>query len=498
MMSVIAMRAQPSFRPPELTVGTFGEKLRKQREQRGISLDSISTITKISPRMLRAIEDEHFDQLPGGVFSKGFVRAYARQVGLNEEEAVADYLTALRENQIQSQTVYPNFGSVAGRSATDRAELDHRNPDRDNGVRGGDFKSSDLGRTHNGGLYHNDVAAGLQSRPRRTDDRRKEVRRSGDREVDLDQAVGHQVRSHENFPEERRLSKGLPGIGLPGIGLPGKGLPGKDLPGKDLPGNDHLRKGRPEERLDRAVPSSPLSFLNLSSAASPLQPLRKSQPEPASAPVAIPANSASHRVPWEKLGAALLVIAAVLAVWTLRRRDQPVSHQSASSSRPTPAPAVPVSVPALASTKPVVARAPAPALQPVARAPRSAAPADQSIAFTPGGELKPPGARPISRATAASSPRPFTLLIRADQTSWVVISADGQPAAKETLIAPAHTSVRASHEIIVRAGNPAGISFLLNGKEIPIHGSPGEVGIFTFDAHGMRASTSAQATTPAR
>jgi Helix-turn-helix domain/Domain of unknown function (DUF4115) len=483
MMSVIAMRAQPSFRPPELTVGTFGEKLRKQREQRGISLDAISTITKISPRMLRAIEDEHFDQLPGGVFSKGFVRAYARQVGLNEEEAVADYLTALRENQIQSQTVYPNFGSVAGKSATDRAELNHRNPDRDNGVRGSDFKSPDLGHAHNGSLLHNDGAAGLQSRPRGTDDRRKEVRRSGDREVDLNQAVGHQVRSHKDFPEERRLSQRLLG---------------KDLPGRDFPGNDLLRKGRSQESLDHAVPCSPLSFLNLSSAASPLQPLRKSQPEPASAPVAIPANSASHRVPWEKLGAALLVIAAVLAVWTLRRRDQPVSHQSASSSRPTPAPAVPVSVPALASTKPVVARAPAPALQPVARAPRSAAPADQSIAFTPGGELKPPGARPISRATAASSPRPFTLLIRADQTSWVVISADGQPAAKETLIAPAHTSVRASHEIIVRAGNPAGISFLLNGKEIPIHGSPGEVGIFTFDAHGMRASTSAQATTPAR
>jgi len=473
------MRAQPSFRPPELTVGTFGEKLRKQREQRGISLDTISTITKISPRMLRAIEDEHFEQLPGGVFSKGFVRAYARQVGLNEEEAVADYLTALRENQIQSQTVLPNFGSAAGKSATDRAELNHRNPDRDNGVRGRDFKGSDLGRSHNGGLYHNDGAAGLQSRPRGTDDRRKEVRRSGDREVDLDQAVGHQVRSHKDFPEERRLSQGLPG---------------KDLPGKDLPGNDHLRKGRPEESLDHPVPHSPLSFLNLSSAAAPLQPLRKSQPEPASAPVAIPANSASHRVPWEKLGAALLVIAAVLAVWTLRRRDQPVSHQPASSSRPTPAPAVPVPVPALASTRPVVA----PALQPVARAPRSAAPADQSIAFTPGGELKPPGAKPLPRATAASSPRPFTLLIRADQTSWVVISADGQPAAKETLIAPAHTSVRASHEIIVRAGNPAGISFLLDGKEIPIHGSPGEVGIFTFDAHGMRAPASAQATTPSR
>jgi hypothetical protein len=471
------MRAQPSFRPPELTVGTFGEKLRKQREQCGISLDTISTITKISPRMLRAIEDEHFDQLPGGVFSKGFVRAYARQVGLNEEEAVADYLTALRENQIQSQTVLPHFGSVAAKSATDRAELNHRNPDRDNGVRGSDFKSPDPGHTHKGSLYHNDVAAGLQSRPRGTDDRRKEVRRSGDREVDLNKAVDHQVRSHENFPEERRLSKGLLG---------------KDLPGRDLPGNDHLRKGRPQESLDHAVPYSPLSFLNLSSAASPLQSLRKSRPEPASAPIAILANSASHRVPWEKLGGALLLIAVVLAVWTLRRHDQPVAHQSASSSGPTPAPAVPV--PAPASTKPVVAAA----LQPVAHAPRPAASANQAAAVTSGTDVKLPVTKPHASATAASSPRTFTLLIRADQTSWVEISTDGQPAAKETLIAPAHTSVRASHEIIVRAGNAAGISFLLNGKEIPTHSSPGEVGVFTFDANGMRASTSAEATTPAR
>jgi len=461
-------------------VGTFGEKLRKQREQRGISLDTISTTTKISPRMLRAIEDEHFDQLPGGVFSKGFVRAYARQVGLNEEEAVADYLTALRENQIQSQTVLPNFGSAAAKSATGRAEPNHRNPDRDNGVRGSDFKNPDLGHTHNGGRYHNDVAAGLQSGPRGTDDRRKEVRRSGDREIDLNQAAaGHQVRSHEDLPEERRLSKGLLG---------------KDLPGKDLPGNDPQWKDRPQERLDHAVPYSPLSFLNLSSAASALQPFRKSRPEPASAPAPIPGNSASYRVPWERLAAALLVITVILTVWTLRRHSQPAAYQSVSSSGPTPAPKVPAPVPDLAATKPVVGAA----SQPVARAPRPAALANQAAAVTSGTDVKLPVMKPHAGPTAAGSPRPFTLLIRADQTSWVVISADGQPAAKETLIAPAHTSVRASHEIIVRAGNAAGISFLLNGKEIPTHSSPGNVGIFTFDANGMRTSTSAQATTPTR
>jgi hypothetical protein len=92
-------------------VGAFGEKLRKQREQRGIELDAISNTTKISTRMLRALEDEHFDQLPGGVFNKGFVRAYARLVGLDEEEAITDYLTALRESQIQAQSILPDFRS---------------------------------------------------------------------------------------------------------------------------------------------------------------------------------------------------------------------------------------------------------------------------------------------------------------------------------------------------------------------------------------------------
>jgi len=65
--------------------------LKREREQRKITLDEISLSTKISTRLLLAIEEEHFDQLPGGIFNKGFVRAYARSVGLDEAQAVADY-----------------------------------------------------------------------------------------------------------------------------------------------------------------------------------------------------------------------------------------------------------------------------------------------------------------------------------------------------------------------------------------------------------------------
>ena len=102
-----------------------------------------------------------------------------------------------------------------------------------------------------------------------------------------------------------------------------------------------------------------------------------------------------------------------------------------------------------------------------------------------------PGANPpvVERTTSAAAAKPlntFTLLIRAEKTTWVSIVADGKPVAQETLIAPAHTSVRASGEVVVKTGNAAGVSFLLNGKEIPVQGNEGEVKTYVFDATGFR------------
>jgi cytoskeleton protein RodZ len=80
-------------------MGSFGDRLKKEREQRGVTLEDISLNTKIGTRLLRALEDEKFDQLPGGIFNKGSVRAYARHLGLDENETLADYLTALDSSQ---------------------------------------------------------------------------------------------------------------------------------------------------------------------------------------------------------------------------------------------------------------------------------------------------------------------------------------------------------------------------------------------------------------
>jgi cytoskeleton protein RodZ len=78
----------------DLHVPSFGAQLRQERERQGVSLEDISLTTKIATRMLRALEDEHFDQLPGGIFNKGFIRAYARCLHMDEDQAVADYLVA--------------------------------------------------------------------------------------------------------------------------------------------------------------------------------------------------------------------------------------------------------------------------------------------------------------------------------------------------------------------------------------------------------------------
>src|SRR6476646_5755679 len=87
-------------------MGAFGDRLRREREMRGITLDEITESTKISRRHLEALEGEHFDQLPGGVFNKGFVRAYARFLGIDGDQAVADYAAASYEQPESEDTFH--------------------------------------------------------------------------------------------------------------------------------------------------------------------------------------------------------------------------------------------------------------------------------------------------------------------------------------------------------------------------------------------------------
>lgn len=71
---------------------SFGDELRRERELREISLREIAESTKISLRYLQALEGNRFEELPGGVFNRGFVRAYAQFIGVDDEAMVNAYL----------------------------------------------------------------------------------------------------------------------------------------------------------------------------------------------------------------------------------------------------------------------------------------------------------------------------------------------------------------------------------------------------------------------
>jgi cytoskeleton protein RodZ len=110
-------RTSTAAAPQQARTGTFGERLRREREMRGIKLEEIAESTKIGKRNLLALEEEHFDQLPGGIFNKGFVRAYAKFLGLDEEQAVNDFLAA-SANYDQPEALQPLAAIASQRAAT--------------------------------------------------------------------------------------------------------------------------------------------------------------------------------------------------------------------------------------------------------------------------------------------------------------------------------------------------------------------------------------------
>jgi cytoskeleton protein RodZ len=117
-----------SFDETDTRARAFGERLRRERELRGISLDEIAAATKIGTRLLRALEDEQFDLLPGGIFNKGYVRAYARHLGIDDEQAVADYLKAANETP-------PDLNLIARQGASARTVYITSNVSYRNGFR---------------------------------------------------------------------------------------------------------------------------------------------------------------------------------------------------------------------------------------------------------------------------------------------------------------------------------------------------------------------------
>lgn len=99
----------------------FGEALRCERQRRSVSLEDISQTTKVTVRSLKALESEAFDQLPGGILSKGIVRSYVRYLGLDENEWVNRFLDASGQNKPEDPARDKDWVSFALNVSTTRA-----------------------------------------------------------------------------------------------------------------------------------------------------------------------------------------------------------------------------------------------------------------------------------------------------------------------------------------------------------------------------------------
>jgi cytoskeleton protein RodZ len=98
-------------------VENFGSYLKHERELRGVSLEEISGATKIHIRFLKGLEENKFDELPGEVFIKGYIRSYANIIGSDVEEVLNIYKEYAGSNiENSSGSVIPSNTSTSAKT----------------------------------------------------------------------------------------------------------------------------------------------------------------------------------------------------------------------------------------------------------------------------------------------------------------------------------------------------------------------------------------------
>ena len=391
-------------------MATLGTRFQKERERRGWTLEDVSHVTKISARMLKAIEDEHFDQLPGGVFNKGFIRAYAKHLGLDSEQAINQYIACLRQAQIDANR--------ALEAPTARIPA----------------------RKSSGVVSKSSVSQRAASKP----DPDEELP-----ELQLPKAEHIRPFRRRAVDAEREIPWGTLALAAVVIAV---GI---------VIWNRHSRSARAGELNPEPVAASPVATAPLAPNPTGAAASHRSR----SAAKAVPAGSAQASSLQSSLRQSLSQQAPSAQASSLRTSMLPSLGNALATRQAGSAPVV--APPArTASQTPGAATEPPPAEAEQARSSAQPSPTD---------------------AAARTSPTTFTLVIRAEENSWISVTADGKTVTQETLIAPAHTTVRASCEIVVKTGNAAGVNFLLNGKEIPAQGAEAEVKTLVFDSNGLQS-----------
>src|SRR5690242_6836888 len=84
----------------EVASPTVGQRLKAQREKRGIALADVAASTKIAKAALLAIERDDIKPLPGGIFTRAFVKSYAQALGLNPDETVREFMAQFPSTEV--------------------------------------------------------------------------------------------------------------------------------------------------------------------------------------------------------------------------------------------------------------------------------------------------------------------------------------------------------------------------------------------------------------
>ena len=93
---------------------TFGPRLRSERERRGISLETIASVTKVGAELWDGLERNDFSRWPTGIFARAFVRDYARAVGLDADEIVDEFCRLFAVGDRRAERIIKAHGALIG------------------------------------------------------------------------------------------------------------------------------------------------------------------------------------------------------------------------------------------------------------------------------------------------------------------------------------------------------------------------------------------------
>lgn len=97
------LQSAPDLAPQETEVLTPGARLAQVRDQQGLSMQAVVSQLRITRSKLIALESDNYEQFPSDTFVKGYIRAYSRLLGLDEEQLISQYLDYQRANTQVSQ-----------------------------------------------------------------------------------------------------------------------------------------------------------------------------------------------------------------------------------------------------------------------------------------------------------------------------------------------------------------------------------------------------------